>query len=144
MLRAEPAPVSGPVRTHCRVLARDSAVLDLSDPSKVKHRDWFGSSKQGHWPCSTNRSSPVQVITLSLISLFRICEKLSLQPEGSIPQRGGSLPAHALPRSALAFLGFSISSATGLTGRRRQAENWKDQFQQGTWKKPSQFCGLGF
>lgn len=52
MLGAEPAAASGPEGTDCRVLARDGAVLDLSDPSKVKHRDRFGSSKQGH--CSIN------------------------------------------------------------------------------------------
>lgn len=48
MLGAEPAAVSVPVGTDCRVLACDRAVLDLSDVSKVKHRVRFGSSKQGH------------------------------------------------------------------------------------------------
>lgn len=70
MLRTEPAAAAGPVLTDCRVLARGSAVLDMSDPSKVKHRGWIGSSKQGRWPCSVSQSFPVQVITSPLITLF--------------------------------------------------------------------------
>lgn len=126
MLRAEPAAAPGPVLTDRRVPARDRAALDPGDPAKGRHRDRFGSGKRGHWPCSISWSFPVQVITFSLISLFCVCKKLPPQPEGLIAQRGSSLLARALSKSALVFLGFGISSATGLTGGEGLAGGWKD------------------
>lgn len=123
MLRTEPVAASGPVLTDCRVLARGSAVLDMSDPSKVKHRGWFGSSKQGRWPklsCTGNHIS-LDYFVLNL-------QETAPAARGIHPPEGSSLPTHALPKLALVFLGFSISSVTGLTGRRRTGRAGKNDF----------------